>query len=362
MAARAGYADAEARAAGVPREVWVAAAGALVALVAYALPWFTLGGGTYNGISFAESPPQAPQRGAYILVLAALTTLVIAHFWRRSGVSRRHAMLVLAAGVLGLLVSLTYLLTALLQPALSAWVSGLTQGTPKPNANLFGLGELQGLGPGLLGMVVGFLAVSWAGWSGAQAAGALAVEAPAEEYAVANPMVRRVVVAGLLGAIAAFLGATRLGFIPFPTGIQATIMHVPAIIGGIAEGWPVGWAIGTIFGLFSFLTATNPLFADPRVAILPRMFIGITAYFTFRALRGTNYSLALVVSAVVGTLTNTILVLTTATLLHPELMSPTLALTVAFTNGIPEAIIAAIIVLPIMDAVRGRGRARRSTI
>jgi uncharacterized membrane protein len=168
--------------------------------------------------------------------------------------------------------------------------------------------------------------------------------------------------AGLLGSIAAFLGLTRLGFIPFPTGINATIMHIPAIVGGIVGGWLVGWAVGTIFGFSSFLAATNPLFKDPLVAIVPRMFIGITAYYAWQALRGTSYSMGLVLAAVVGTLTNTILVLTTATLLHPDIMNPALALTVAFTNGIPEAILAPIIVLPIMDAIGGRARRRRSTI
>jgi uncharacterized membrane protein len=44
---------------------------------------------------------------------------------------------------------------------------------------------------------------------------------------------RQIVVAGILGGIAVFLGATRLGFIPVPTlAGNATIMHVPAILGG----------------------------------------------------------------------------------------------------------------------------------
>ncbi|HEX7586927.1 MAG TPA: ECF transporter S component, partial [Anaerolineae bacterium] len=55
--------------------------------------------------------------------------------------------------------------------------------------------------------------------------------------------VRSIVVAGVLGAIAILLGYTRLGFIPVPTPAgNATIMHIPAIIGGILEGWPVGAA------------------------------------------------------------------------------------------------------------------------
>src|SRR5512135_127730 len=91
---------------------------------------------------------------------------------------------------------------------------------------------------------------------------------------------RKIVISGVLAAIAILLGVTRLGFIPVPNATgNATIMHVPAIIGGIMEGPVVGGIIGTIFGLFSFLQATTPLFKDPLVAILPRIFIGITAFF-----------------------------------------------------------------------------------
>ena len=55
---------------------------------------------------------------------------------------------------------------------------------------------------------------------------------------------RSIVMSAVLAAIAIFLGATRLGFIPVPTGtaVTATIMHIPAIIGGILEGPEIGRA------------------------------------------------------------------------------------------------------------------------
>src|SRR5437660_8833529 len=96
---------------------------------------------------------------------------------------------------------------------------------------------------------------------------------------------RGIVISGVLGAVAIVLGATRIGFIPLPTGLSATIMHVPAIIGGILEGPLVGGLIGTIFGLSSFLQATNPLLKDPIVAIVPRIFIGIFAAWAYVAAR-----------------------------------------------------------------------------
>lgn len=160
---------------------------------------------------------------------------------------------------------------------------------------------------------------------------------------------RKIVISGVLAAIAILLGVTRLGFIPVPTAAgNATIMHVPAIIGGIMEGWVVGGIIGTIFGIFSFLQATVPLFKDPLVAIFPRIFIGITAYFTYAGLKKVNEYLALIVAAAVGTLTNTILVLGMAVLRN--YMPLPAALTVVAVNGIPEIIVAAIVVVAVVAA------------
>jgi uncharacterized membrane protein len=173
--------------------------------------------------------------------------------------------------------------------------------------------------------------------------------------------VRKIVIAGVLGAIAILLGWTRLGFIPVPTAAgNATIMHVPAIVGGILEGWIVGGIIGTIFGLFSFINATVPLFKDPLVAILPRIFIGITAYLSYAGLKRTNEYLALIVAAAVGTLTNTILVLGMAVL--RGYMAAGVALTVGVTHGLPEVVVAIIITVAVVVAWKrietGRGEAK----
>ncbi len=125
-----------------------------------------------------------------------------------------------------------------------------------------------------------------------------------------NMSVRKLTVAGLLGAVSAVLGLVPgLGFIPFPTGQAVTIMQIPVVLAAVAEGPAVGLFVGLIFGLTSFLRATNPAFADPLVAILPRLFIGVFSAYAFRALRRRNLTLALGAAGVVGTLTNTGLVL-----------------------------------------------------
>jgi len=173
--------------------------------------------------------------------------------------------------------------------------------------------------------------------------------------------VRKIVISGVLAAIAILLGVTRLGFIPVPTAAgNATIMHVPAIIGGVMEGWLVGGIIGTIFGLFSFLQATTPLFKDPLVAVLPRIFIGITTYFAYVGLKKVNEYLALIVAAAVGTLTNTILVLGMAVI--RGYMAAGVAWTVGVTHGLPEVVVAAIITVAVVVAWKrietGRGEAK----
>ncbi|MGM0420345.1 MAG: ECF transporter S component [Bacillota bacterium] len=154
---------------------------------------------------------------------------------------------------------------------------------------------------------------------------------------------KEIVVAGMLGAISIVLGVTRLGFIPVPTPAgNATIMHIPAILGGVLEGPIVGALIGLIFGIFSFLQPGAPMFTDPLIAIVPRIFIGIFAYFTYRILAGKNEALALTTAGVVGTLVNTIFVLGLA-VLRGFLPFPAAA-TLAWIHGGPEVILAALLV------------------
>jgi uncharacterized membrane protein len=163
--------------------------------------------------------------------------------------------------------------------------------------------------------------------------------------------VRRIVIAGVLSAITIILGVTRIGFVPVPTPVgDATIMHIPVIIAGILEGWVVGALVGLIFGIFSFLQATIPLFKDPLVAIVPRIFIGITAALTYSALKRFSEYGAVAVAAVVGTLTNTVLVLTMATL--RGYIAPEIALAVGITNGLAEAVVAVIVVVAVVGAVK----------
>ena len=152
---------------------------------------------------------------------------------------------------------------------------------------------------------------------------------------------RRIVIAGVLGAIAIVLGWTQIGFIPVPNvSGRATIMHIPAIIGAVLEGPVVGILAGGIFGIFSMLQDTTGLFTNPLVSVVPRLLIGLTSWLAYRALAKTNVDLAAAVAGIVGTLTNTILVV--GMLLAFGLI-PAAAVPTIIPQAIAELVIAAII-------------------
>ncbi len=170
-----------------------------------------------------------------------------------------------------------------------------------------------------------------------------------------NSTTRKIVIAGVMGAIAVFLGATHLGFLPWFSGAAITIMHVPVIIGAVLEGPWVGAAIGLIFGAFSLIQGaiapTGPAdvwFTNPLVSIVPRLFIGPVAWLVYSALRGASETVALAGAGVAGSLTNTILVLGALALLR--FLPWAVIGSIAVTNGLPEAIVAAIITTAVVAA------------
>ena len=64
--------------------------------------------------------------------------------------------------------------------------------------------------------------------------------------------IRQLTVAGFLSAITIFLGLTGYGFIPLVI-MNATILHIPTIIGSLTAGRKVGMIVGFMFGIFSFI-------------------------------------------------------------------------------------------------------------
>ncbi len=161
---------------------------------------------------------------------------------------------------------------------------------------------------------------------------------------------RQVVVAGVVGGVALFLGATRLGLIPVPIPLigNATIMHIPAIVGGVLEGPVVGILAGLIFGIFSFLYAESPVFANPLVAILPRLLIGVVAWAVFVALRRFSVDLASVAAGLLGSLANTVGVISLAVLFG---LLPLSIVPVILPQAIAEAVLAAVVTVVVVRGV-----------
>jgi len=158
---------------------------------------------------------------------------------------------------------------------------------------------------------------------------------------------RTIAVSGVLGAITIMLSVTGLGMIPMPSlAGRATIMHVPVILGAILEGPVVGAFTGFIFGLYSFMTPVGAIPADPIVRILPRILIGITAYYTYVLCRRSAFGA--VMAAIVGTLTNTIGYLGLATLIG--YLPWAASLTVMVTQMPFELVLASVLILALYKA------------
>lgn len=179
---------------------------------------------------------------------------------------------------------------------------------------------------------------------------------------------RQIAVIGMLSAITIVLGATGFGFIPLPMA-KATIMQIPVIIGAILEGPVVGASVGLIFGIFSIIqNLTNPTsilsfaFINPLVSVLPRVLIGITAYYSYNVSFVKNDIVKTGIGAAVGSLTNTVGVLGMIYILYAAEYAEKMNINVnaaagaifgvALTNGIAEAVVAVVITIPIVLAVR----------
>lgn len=172
-----------------------------------------------------------------------------------------------------------------------------------------------------------------------------------------------------------------LGYIPLGV-IRATIIHVPVIIGALVLGQKKGAILGGIFGLTSLINNTfaptvtsfvfSPFYTMGEIhggvksliiCFVPRILIGIVAYYVYKLVRkvmkNSKHSMvtALAISGVIGSLTNTLLVMNLIYLFFGESYAAVkeiayealygTILVVIGTNGIPEAIVSAILVTAI---------------
>lgn len=188
-------------------------------------------------------------------------------------------------------------------------------------------------------------------------------------YAKQRFTVRQMATVGLLSAITVVLGMTGLGFIPIPP-INATILHIPTLIGALLEGPRIGAFIGFIFGCYSMAQAfmapniMSFVFYNPLVSILPRMLIGPAAYLVFRYLPIKRTVVRVAAALFIGTIVHTVLVMSAIYLLYAEPYAAAknipvenvlnIVIGVAVFHGPLEALAATVVGTPVVMAVRAK--------
>lgn len=132
---------------------------------------------------------------------------------------------------------------------------------------------------------------------------------------------RRIALTGALCALVVVLGMPplHLGMIPIGPNASITIMHIPVLLAvmlsGGASSLASGIAVGTVFGVFSLILAAitptgalDPLFINPAVSVLPRVFLAVAAWFLWRLLSLVPHlpkTLSAALTAFISTLAHT---------------------------------------------------------
>lgn len=193
--------------------------------------------------------------------------------------------------------------------------------------------------------------------------------------------VRYMATLAMLCGVLLVMGMTGIGFIPLPV-IKATTMHIPVILGAILLGPAAGGILGGVFGLCSvWANTTTPgllsfafspfmtteglpgIFKSLWIAIGCRIAFGIAAGWLWRLLKKWKAHdwLALPVTSAIATVLHTLLVMGSIYLLLAQqyASAKNVALSAVFglvmgtvtASGIPEAIVAAVLVTVIGKAL-----------
>ncbi|HOJ45671.1 MAG TPA: ECF transporter S component [Bacilli bacterium] len=192
-----------------------------------------------------------------------------------------------------------------------------------------------------------------------------------------NKIIQMSIHAMFIGLMTLMTFVPQIGFISLSPVVAFTLLHIPVLFGAVIFGWKTGLLYGLVFGFLSFTRAiVAPVsfidfyFADPLVSILPRALFGLASglAFDFAKLikRNVFNKIVLSLSSAGLTLLHSVLVLLMLGLIY----APTIEASVDFagigfstywllmgfvilTNGIPEAIIAALLV-PILALALSR--------
>ena len=178
----------------------------------------------------------------------------------------------------------------------------------------------------------------------------------------------------MMAAIVVLLANTPLGMIPLVV-TKATTVHIPVILGAILFGPLAGGILGGVFGICSVIINTftpaltsfafSPFMSTTGlsgavkalwVAVGCRILIGVAAGWLWKALSRTrvNSWTALSIVGFTGSMVNTVTVMGSIFLLFTQQYAQAkevaleavsgLILTTVVVNGIPEAIVATVLV------------------
>ena len=192
---------------------------------------------------------------------------------------------------------------------------------------------------------------------------------------------RSMAILAMLCGLLLVMGVTGIGFIPLPV-IKATTMHIPVILGAVLLGPGAGAVLGAAFGLCSiWVNTTSPgllsfafspfMTQEGLVGVVKSLWIALGCRILFGATAGWLWKLfqkifrqdyiALPAAAALSTLCHTALVMGSIYLLLAQqyAQANNVALTAVFglvmgtvtASGIPEAIVAAILVTVIGRAL-----------
>lgn len=176
---------------------------------------------------------------------------------------------------------------------------------------------------------------------------------------------KKLTLMALMLAITLILDLTPLGAIPLGP-VSATIIHIPTIITGIILGPIAGLIMGTLLGLVSLLhaltrpaTPLDPLFINPLVSVLPRMFIGLVSYYVYKLFARLKTSISSFIGGAAGSLTNTGLVFLMLYLVYAKEVVDAVGapfkviiISVFTSNAIAEAAVSAIVTAVIVTVYK----------
>ncbi|MBQ7288213.1 MAG: ECF transporter S component [Clostridia bacterium] len=175
----------------------------------------------------------------------------------------------------------------------------------------------------------------------------------------------KMVLVALYIAIIFVLNSTPLGYIPTPTGINATTVFLPVIFAAITLGPWLGGLVGFIFGMTSFLqcfgigAVVDPLaatlfnenaFLYAVMCFVPRILMGIGVGYIFKLLNRIDKTkiISYAFSSVSAVLLNTVLFLSAFNLFFSNTAFSgttvkTILSAVITYNGIVELVIALVV-------------------